>query len=67
MDIYKSDLDCQWIDITDIRPGSYRMKIIINPERKVEEKTFENNVILCSFIYNDNFNGSVTNCTLNSL
>ncbi|XP_027195875.2 lysyl oxidase homolog 2-like [Dermatophagoides pteronyssinus] len=67
VDIYKSDLDCQWIDITDIRPGSYRMKIIINPERKVEEKTFENNVILCSFIYNDNFNGSVTNCTLNSL
>ena len=67
MDIYKSDLDCQWIDITDIRPGLYRMKIIINPERKVEEKTFDNNVILCSFIYNDNFNGSVTNCTLNSL
>ena len=53
MDIYKSDLDCQWIDITDIVPGSYQLKIIINPEMKVAEKTFDNNAVLCSFDYHD--------------
>ncbi|KAH7641290.1 lysyl oxidase-like protein [Dermatophagoides farinae] len=71
VDIYKSDLDCQWIDITDIVPGSYQLKIIINPEMKVAEKTFDNNAVLCSFDYHDGHRNHrsivVTNCTLSSL
>lgn len=27
VDIYKYDLDCQWIDITDIPPGEYYLKV----------------------------------------
>lgn len=27
VDIYKYDLDCQWIDITDILPGLYQLKV----------------------------------------
>lgn len=27
VDIYKYDLDCQWIDISDISPGEYFLKV----------------------------------------
>lgn len=63
MDIYKYDLDCQWIDITDISPGEYRLKISINPDEKVPEMSFENNAVNCHFLYTP-IGGVVTNCTV---
>ncbi|XP_017460872.1 PREDICTED: lysyl oxidase homolog 2-like, partial [Rhagoletis zephyria] len=60
VDIYKYDLDCQWIDITDISPGAYRLQVRINPEQKVPEANFRNNVVSCHFLYTP-IGGLVTN------
>ncbi|XP_035674922.1 protein-lysine 6-oxidase-like isoform X2 [Branchiostoma floridae] len=46
-DTYKHDIDCQWIDITDVKPGKYILEISINPERRVRESSFDNNRITC--------------------
>jgi hypothetical protein len=42
-DIYSNDIECQWLDITDIAPGTYELKVTVNPERVFEEISFENN------------------------
>ncbi|KAF7490458.1 Lysyl oxidase -like protein 2 [Sarcoptes scabiei] len=63
VDIYKYDLDCQWIDITDLHAGSYILKITINPEQKIPEKTFRNNAVKCLFDYYGH-RTSVSNCSI---
>ena len=47
-DIYDEDIDCQWIDITDLDDGQYTIVVRINhfrlPDlRGLHEKTFDNN------------------------
>lgn len=42
-DTYHSRLDCQWIDVTDLAPGSYDLAVRINPDRIIEEKSYANN------------------------
>ena len=42
-DRYGSHLDCQWIDVTDVAPGPYRLDVVINGERVIEEMSYENN------------------------
>lgn len=44
-DIYGRGLACQWVDITDVAPGSYQLEIAINHERVVPESNYENNVV----------------------
>lgn len=48
-DIYDTDIDCQWIDITEVEDGEYSIVIRINqfklPDaRGLQEKTYDNNV-----------------------
>ena len=48
---YSRTLDCQWVDLTDIPYGRYRLVIDVNPHRRVAETDFSNNAIYCDFTY----------------
>jgi lysyl oxidase-like protein 2/3/4 len=52
-DIYKHDVDCQWIDLTDVKPGVYTFRVTVNPDTKVAEMRYDNNVVLCKLYYYD--------------
>lgn len=42
-DLYDRSLDCQFIDVTHVSPGSYTVRQCVNPGRRYLEATFENN------------------------
>jgi len=45
MDIYGRHLDCQYIDITGVPPGHYRIRAQINVERVVAESSYADNEV----------------------
>uniref|UniRef100_A0A8C6VHR8 SRCR domain-containing protein n=1 Tax=Naja naja TaxID=35670 RepID=A0A8C6VHR8_NAJNA len=45
-DTYRHDIDCQWIDITDVPLG-----VIVNPKQEVSESDFSNNALRCQCQY----------------
>nr|QTP96543.1 adult cement protein 7 [Chelonibia testudinaria] len=47
-DIYGAYIDCQWIDVTDIKSGNYVLRVRINADRKVPEASFDNNQVICN-------------------
>jgi hypothetical protein len=44
-DIYDRYLDCQWIDITGLAPGTYTLEVSINPSQRIPESNYSNNVV----------------------
>ena len=43
-DEYGWSLDCSWLDVTDLAPGTYVLKITVNPSRVFAEVSHDNNV-----------------------
>ncbi|KAJ8401634.1 hypothetical protein AAFF_G00379510 [Aldrovandia affinis] len=50
-DTYNADIDCQWIDITDVKPGNYVLKVSVNPSYQVPESDYNNNIVRCEIRY----------------
>jgi hypothetical protein len=48
-DVYDKSLDCQWLDVTGIKPGLYKMRVTVNRNRKLRERSYWNNVIWVKF------------------
>lgn len=42
-DVYGADLDCQWVDVTDLAPGDYSLHISLNNESLLLESDYDNN------------------------
>ncbi|XP_075227026.1 lysyl oxidase-like 2 isoform X1 [Lycorma delicatula] len=62
-DIYRYNIDCQWVDISELKPGIYTFKVSINPEFKVPEMTFDNNAAVCNMYYTQS-SVSINDCTI---
>ncbi|XP_015230052.1 PREDICTED: protein-lysine 6-oxidase [Cyprinodon variegatus] len=62
-DTYNADIDCQWIDITDVQPGKYILKVTVNPRQQVPESNYNNNVARCDVQYTGNA-AHISGCTL---
>merc|ERR1719220_148317 len=60
-DVYRYNLDCQWIDITDVKPGEYILRLDTNPAHFVAEANYFNNDIVCNLHYTG-VTAVVTNC-----
>ncbi|OWF45340.1 Lysyl oxidase-like 3 [Mizuhopecten yessoensis] len=65
-DNYMADIDCQWIDITDLKPGKYIFKVEINPSLLIAELSYDNNVITCTLAYTG-YQARILECKLGSL
>ncbi|XP_066430518.1 protein-lysine 6-oxidase-like [Eleutherodactylus coqui] len=65
-DTYHANIDCQWIDITDIPPGKYILKVSVNPNFQVLESDFSNNAVQCELTYTGR-HVITRNCHLSSI
>ncbi|KAM7409889.1 hypothetical protein PAMA_001399 [Pampus argenteus] len=54
-DTYHANIDCQWIDITDVPPGNYELKVTVNPSQLVQESDFSNNEVRCDIRYTGSY------------
>lgn len=43
-DVYPKNLDCQWLDVTRVSPGTYLLRVTVNPEGRLLESDYSNNV-----------------------
>ena len=63
-DLYGSHLDCQWIDITGVPQGLYRLQLIVNPDGFVAESDRANNNLTCVIELQPPYNFRSNGCVL---
>lgn len=44
-DVYQSDLPCQFIDVTDVPPGAYTLRVTLDADQRLTELDDANNVL----------------------
>jgi hypothetical protein len=44
-DVYHGGLSCQWIDVTDVAPGEYTLRVQLNVDRRVAELDYDNDLV----------------------
>lgn len=54
-DIYRYNIDCQWVDISEMEFGQYTFKVAVNAEFKVPEMSFDNNGAVCKLLYTETY------------
>ena len=45
-DVYRAALDCQWLDVTDVPPGDYVLRVTVDAGEKFAEINENNNVAI---------------------
>ena len=48
-DWYPAILDCQWIDVTDVAPGDYQIRVAWNTARLIPETNYDNDIASTPF------------------
>jgi hypothetical protein len=43
-DVYGDDVDCQWLDVTDLASGMYTLRVTVNPDGVFPDSDLTNNV-----------------------
>ncbi|MFT4624403.1 MAG: hypothetical protein ACI8PZ_003062, partial [Myxococcota bacterium] len=43
-DVYGSHLDCQYVDVTDVPPGDYILRVVLNEAERLAESDYLNNI-----------------------
>jgi hypothetical protein len=43
-DVYDSSLPCQWLDVTDVAPGNYTLRITVNPAGVYPDTNLNDNI-----------------------
>jgi hypothetical protein len=49
-DLYGRSLDCQYVDITEVPPGTYRLRAQVNIERVVAESRYDDNEVFMTVV-----------------
>ncbi|XP_026729832.1 lysyl oxidase homolog 3 [Trichoplusia ni] len=62
-DVYMYNIDCQWVDVTDVQPGDYTFKVAVNPHARVAEQSYHNNAATCRLRLTDSY-ATVYDCQL---
>ena len=44
-DVYDKSLDCQFLDVTGVRPGRYTLRVTVNPQQVLRESNYGNNAV----------------------
>ncbi|CAH2059220.1 unnamed protein product, partial [Iphiclides podalirius] len=62
-DVYHYNIDCQWVDVTDVSPGQYTFKVAVNPHARIAEQHYHNNAASCVLTLTDTY-AVVNGCRL---